>query len=44
MASLADVFRELNMLRATGVVRDYAVGRATAVAAHGITIEIDDEP
>ena len=31
MASLADVFRELNTLRATGLVRDYAIGGATAV-------------
>jgi len=31
MSSLADVFRELNTLKATGVVRDYAVGGATAV-------------
>ena len=31
MASLADVFRELNTLKATGLVRDYALGGATAV-------------
>jgi hypothetical protein len=31
MASLADVFRELNTLKTTGVVRDYAIGGATAV-------------
>lgn len=31
MASLADVFRELNTLKASGVVRDYAIGGATAV-------------
>jgi hypothetical protein len=31
MSSLADVFRELNDLKATGVVRDYAIGGATAV-------------
>jgi len=31
MASLADVFRELNALKETGLVRDYAVGGATAV-------------
>lgn len=31
MASLADVFRELNTLRATGLVLDYAIGGATAV-------------
>lgn len=31
MASLADVFHELNTLKETGLVRDYAVGGATAV-------------
>ena len=31
MASLADVFRELNTLKATRQVRDYAIGGATAV-------------
>ena len=31
MSSLADVFRELNTLKDTGVVRDYAIGGATAV-------------
>ena len=31
MSSLADVFRELNTLKARGVVRDYAIGGATAV-------------
>jgi len=31
MPSLADVFRELNTLKATGLVRDYAIGGATAV-------------
>ena len=31
MASLADVFQELNALKETGLVRDYAVGGATAV-------------
>jgi hypothetical protein len=31
MPSLADVFRELNSLKATGLVRDYAIGGATAV-------------
>lgn len=31
MATLADVFRELNDLKATGLVRDYAIGGATAV-------------
>ncbi len=31
MSSLADVFRELNILKATGLVRDYAIGGATAV-------------
>jgi hypothetical protein len=31
MSSLADVFRELNTLKASGVVRDYAIGGATAV-------------
>jgi hypothetical protein len=30
MNTLADVFRELNGLKATGVVRDYAIGGATA--------------
>lgn len=31
MSSLGDVFRELNALKADGVVRDYALGGATAV-------------
>ena len=31
MSTLADVFRELNELTASGLVRDYAVGGATAV-------------
>lgn len=31
MSSLADVFRELNTVKATGVVRDYAIGGAMAV-------------
>lgn len=31
MSSLGDVFRELNALKAAGVVRDYALGGATAV-------------
>jgi hypothetical protein len=31
MSTLADVFRELNELKATGLVRDYAIGGATAV-------------
>lgn len=31
MSTLADVFRELNDLKATGLVRDYAIGGATAV-------------
>lgn len=31
MSSLGDVFRELNTLKADGVVRDYALGGATAV-------------
>jgi hypothetical protein len=31
MATLADVFRELNSLKTTGVVRDDAIGGATAV-------------
>ena len=31
MATLADVFRELNNLKAEGVVREYALGGATAV-------------
>jgi hypothetical protein len=31
MSSLADVFRELNALKASGLVRDYAIGGATAV-------------
>ena len=31
MSTLADVFRELNELRAAGLVRDYAIGGATAV-------------
>jgi hypothetical protein len=30
IATLADVFRELNELKANGVVRDYAIGGATA--------------
>jgi hypothetical protein len=30
MTTLADVFRELNELKASGVVRDYAIGGATA--------------
>jgi hypothetical protein len=30
MASLGDVFRELNALKATGIVTDYALGGATA--------------
>jgi hypothetical protein len=30
MASLGDVFRELNALKAAGVVTDYAIGGATA--------------
>lgn len=28
--TLADVFRELNELKATGLVREYAIGGATA--------------
>lgn len=31
MSSLADVFRELNTLKETGLVGDYAIGGATAV-------------
>ena len=31
MSTLGDVFRELNALKATGLVRDYALGGATAV-------------
>jgi hypothetical protein len=31
MSTLADVFRELNGLTASGLVRDYAIGGATAV-------------
>lgn len=31
MSTLADVFRELNELKAGGLVRDYAIGGATAV-------------
>ena len=31
MSTLADVFRELNGLKASGLVRDYAIGGATAV-------------
>jgi hypothetical protein len=31
MSTLGDVFRELNLLKATGLVRDYAIGGATAV-------------
>jgi len=31
MSTLADVFHELNELKATGLVRDYAIGGATAV-------------
>jgi hypothetical protein len=31
MSSLADVFRELNSLKKLGLVRDYAIGGATAV-------------
>ena len=31
MSTLADVFRELNALKARGLVRDYALGGATAV-------------
>lgn len=31
MSTLADVFRELNELKAAGLVRDYAIGGATAV-------------
>ena len=30
MASLGDVFRELNTLKAGGILRDYAIGGATA--------------
>jgi hypothetical protein len=30
IATLAEVFRELNELKANGVVRDYAIGGATA--------------
>ena len=31
MSTLGDVFREINALQAEGVVRDYALGGATAV-------------
>ena len=31
MATLADVFRELNALKTEGLVREYAIGGATAV-------------
>ena len=31
MSTRADVFRELNALKARGLVRDYALGGATAV-------------
>lgn len=31
MSTLADVFRELNELKASGLVHDYAIGGATAV-------------
>ena len=31
MSTLGDVFGELNLLKATGLVRDYAIGGATAV-------------
>ena len=31
MSTLADVFRELNSLKGAGLVRDYALGGATAV-------------
>jgi Fe2+ or Zn2+ uptake regulation protein len=31
MSSLSDVFRELNTLKETGLVHDYAIGGATAV-------------
>ena len=31
MTTLADVFRELNAIKSAGVVRDYALGGATAV-------------
>ena len=31
MSSLGDVFRELNALKASGLVRDYAIGGATSV-------------
>jgi len=30
MSTLADVFREVNELKAGGLVRDYAIGDATA--------------
>jgi len=47
MASLADVFRELNTLKTTGVVRDYAIGGATAVlfyAEPARTYDVDVYP
>ena len=43
MNSLADVFRVLNQMRAEGVVREYAVGGATAVLfyiVHGVPVQV----
>lgn len=34
MASLADVFREINTLVETGLVRQYALGEAAAALFH----------